>query len=282
MAGNAKRAVIVGVDASEGSLRAVRWAAQEAARRTTDLQLFHACVVGDFDSAHDGRYDESALLLEHVTRRTRYAAKIARTAAPGVRVETQVRLGLAVELLVAESVHAPLIVLGSHGLGGLHGALIGSVALRVAAGAKCPVVVFRGRVDPRGPVVVGVEGAPASEDALHFAAEAAAAFGVGLVMVHASHRRVPSIEPELADQQAEERRSLEERVVGWQRKYPDLEITTRVVEDRKPSRALMRAALDAQLIVVGSRGRGPVVGGLLGSTGNDLLAHAACPVAVVH
>jgi nucleotide-binding universal stress UspA family protein len=175
-----------------------------------------------------------------------------------------------------------MLVLGSHDLGGLRGALVGSVALRLAATAKCPVVVFRGHADPRGPVVVGVDSSPASEEALHFAVDAAVTRDVSLVVAHAGHQRVPSIEPAFADQQAEDRRELEELVAGWTRKHPDLEIMTRVVDDREPSRALMGVAPDAQLIVVGCRGRGPVAGAVLGSTGNDLLAHATCPVAVVH
>jgi nucleotide-binding universal stress UspA family protein len=96
------------------------------------------------------------------------------------------------------------------------------------------------------------------------------------------HRRIPGIEPVFADQQAEDRREIEELVARWARKHPDPEITTRVVDDREPSRALRGVATDAQLIVLGSRGHGPVAGALLGSTGNDLLAHATCPVAVVH
>ncbi|MEU8633048.1 universal stress protein [Amycolatopsis sp. NPDC048633] len=274
MAEQAKAAVIVGVDTSEESLRAVRWAAHEAARRGTDLRLLHACVVDPGDG--------SEFLPDHVTRRMRHAEKIARTAAPGLEVTTDVRLGLAVDLLLADSVTAPLIVLGSHGLGGLRGALAGSVALRVAAAAKCPVVVFRGHADPRGPVVVGVDSAPVSEEALNFAAGEAASRGVPLVVAHAGRRRAPSIEPSFADQQAEDRRDLEELVAGRSRKHPELEITTLVVEDREPARALMGVTPGAQLIVVGSRGRGPVAGALLGSTGNDLLAHATCPVAVVH
>ncbi|WIY00740.1 universal stress protein [Amycolatopsis mongoliensis] len=273
MAEKARAAVIVGVDTSEGALRAVRWAAQEAARRGTGLRLFHACA------AEPG--DESGFLSEAVTRRTRHAAKIARTAAPGLEVETDVRPGLAADLLLAESATAPLIVLGSHGLGGLRGALVGSVALGVAAAAKCPVVVFRGHADPRGPVVVGVDSSPASEAALHFAVDAAVARGVPLVVVHAGRRRAPSIEPSFADQQAEDRRELEELVADWSRKHPELEITTRVVEDLEPARALMGVAPGAQLIVVGSRGRGPVAGALPASTSNDLLGHATCPVAVV-
>ncbi|MFI5592321.1 universal stress protein [Amycolatopsis sp. NPDC051758] len=274
MAEQARAAVIVGVDASEGSLRAVRWAAHEAARRDADLRLLHACVVDPGE--------EAEFLPEHVSRRTRHAAKIARAAAPGLEVAVDVRLGLAVDLLLAESATAPLIVLGSHGLGGLRGALIGSVALRVAAGAQCPVVVFRGHAGPTGPVVAGVDSSPASEEALRFAVDAAVARDVPLIVAHAAHQRVPSIEPAFADQQAEDRRELEELVSGWTRKHPALEITTRVVKDREPSRVLMAVAPDAQLIVVGSRGRGPVAGALLGSTGNHLLAHATCPVAVVH
>ncbi|UOZ03002.1 universal stress protein [Amycolatopsis sp. WQ 127309] len=264
-------AVIVGVDASEGSLRAVRWAAHEAARRGADLRLFHACVVDPGDEAEP--------LPEHVTRRTRHAAKIARTAAPGVEVDVHVELGLAVDLLLAASGTAPLIVLGSHGLGGLRGALTGSVTLRVAAAAHCPVVVFRGQAGPQGPVVVGVDSSPASEEALRFAVDAAVARGVPLVVAHAGRQQVPSIEP---DQQAEDRRELGELVAGLAHEHPDLDVTARVVEDREPARVLMAVAPDAQLIVVGSRGRGPVAGAVLGSTGNDLLARSACPVAVVH
>ncbi|WP_326948275.1 universal stress protein [Amycolatopsis sp. NBC_01307] len=260
-------AVIVGVDASEGSLRAVRWAAHEAARRGADLRLFHACVVDPGDEAEP--------LPEHVTRRTRHAAKIARTAAPGVEVDVHVELGLAVDLLLAASGTAPLIVLGSHGLGGLRGALTGSVTLRVAAGAHCPVVVFRGQAGPQGPVVVGVDSSPASEEALRFAADAAVARGVPLVVAHAGRPSDPGTEPE-------DRRELDELVAGLAQKHPDLDVTTRVVEDREPARVLMAVAPDAQLIVVGSRGRGPVAGAVLGSTGNDLLARSACPVAVVH
>ncbi|MBE1496114.1 nucleotide-binding universal stress UspA family protein [Amycolatopsis lexingtonensis] len=272
MAEKAKAAVIAGVDASEGSLRAVRWAAQEAARRPTGLRLLHACVIEPGDG--------SGVLPEHVTRRTRHAAKIARTAAPGLEVEIDVRLGLAVDLLLAESVTAPLLVLGSQRPGGPRGALVGSVALRVAAAAKCPVVFFRGHADPRGPVLVGVDSSPASAEALHFAADWAAARGVPLVVAHAARRRTPSIEPSFTDQRAEDRRKLEELVAGWARKHPRLEITTRVVDDGEPARALIGITPGAQLIVVGSRGR--LAGALPGSTGNDLLAHATCPVAVVH
>jgi len=273
--------VVVGVDASAAALSAVRWAAREAARHGRRLMLFHACVF-DGDPPRHGLFEESELLLEHIYRWLRHAAAIARTEAPGVEVEHVVRLGLAADLLVAASAEAPLLVLGSHGIGGLRGALIGSVALRVAAEAHCPVVVVRGHTEPDGPVVAGLDPAIPSEPVLRFAAEAAAARDVRLVVVRAWHDGVLNSAAELVALTAKEELGLEGQVVGLPREYPGLQLTSAVVQDRKPARALLHAAPAPQLIVVGSRGRGPIAGGVLGSTGNDLLAHATCPVAVVH
>jgi nucleotide-binding universal stress UspA family protein len=258
----ANRPVLAGVDLSAPSLAAVRWAAREAGRRDTTLRLLHACV---FEGGPAHEHEE--LLLEHIYRWLHRAAVVARDWAPGVRVETAVRLGLAADLLLEEAADAALVVLGSHGLGGLRGALIGSVALRVAAEAPCPVVVVPGHQPARtGPVVAGIDRTESSEHALRFAFEEAVATRAPVLVVHAG----------------EDGTELGTRVAGWRRKYPDLEVRTQVVPERVPSRALLDAAPDARLIVVGTRGRGPVAGGILGSTGNALLSHAACPVAVVH
>lgn len=270
MTATANRPVLVGVDASAASSAAVRWAAKEARRRDTTLRLLHACV---FEGAPERVTDDSELLLEHVQRWLRRAADVAREWAPGVRVEISVELGLAVDVLLAESPGAALVVLGSHGLGGLRGALIGSVALRVAAGAAAPVVVVPApRPDRTGPVVVGLDLSDSSEHALRFALDEAASLGAPVHVVHAWH----------GGDGAACQRDLETRIASWAGKYPALEITAHAVAERNPSRALLHAVPDARLIVVGTRGRGPVAGGVLGSTGNALLAHAACPVAVVH
>ena len=283
MDGTATRPVIAGMDGTQESLAALQWAAKEAVRRDTRLVLFHACQFEGPESRHPELPEDSELLLEHVYRWNRHAAELARGIAPGVEVELRIRLGFAPDLLLAESLTAALIVLGAHGLGGLRGALIGSVALTVAAKADCPVVVVRGRSRMRGPVVVGVDGSASSEQALRFALDAAVARGAPLDVLHAWHEAAfLRFGTRFLARATAERRALEEQVAGWARKYPDLEITTDAVQDHKPSHALMRAVSGAQLIVIGSRGRGAVSGGLLGSTGNDLLAHATCPVAIVH
>ena len=77
-----------------------------------------------------------------------------------------------------------------------------------------------------------------------------------------------------------ERRLLAERLAGWQQEFPDVKVTRVVTRDR-PVRSLLEAAHTAQLLVVGSRGRGGFSGMLLGSTSHALLHHSPCPVAVV-
>ncbi|WP_409465124.1 universal stress protein [Amycolatopsis sp. GA6-003] len=253
-------AVLVGVDESEASLAAVRWAAAEAALRGCRLELFQA---GTAERHARERFARAHRWLSR-------AAQVAGEAAPGVATQPVVQAGSAVELLVGRSRSMSLVVLGSHGLGGLRGAAIGSVALRVAAGAYCPVVVVRGRAAPGGAVVVGVAG---DDRAGGFAFEAAAHRRVPLIAVRAWRSDRPG-------RAAEEDRALRECVAAWADKYPDVAVRVRAVRERSAGRALM-AVEGAQLVVIGSRGRGPVAGGPLGSTGNRLLAQAACPVAVV-
>ncbi|RJQ82493.1 universal stress protein [Amycolatopsis panacis] len=262
---NADGAVLVGVDESEASLAAVRWAAAEAVRRGCLLRLLQAGMGDTTDlPGQDGR----------VHRWLSRAARVAEESAPGVRVQQMLRVGLAADLLVEASRSVSLLVLGSHGLGGLRGAAIGSVALRVAATARCPVVVVRGHASPEGAVVVGVE---ADERAVEFAFEAAASRRAPLVAVHAWHEGAFE-DPGRA---AAEKRALRARIAPWADKYPGVTVQIVATQERSAARALM--AVEApHLIVIGSRGRGPVTGGLFGSTGNRLLADAACPVAVVH
>ncbi|MEV4603357.1 universal stress protein [Amycolatopsis sp. NPDC049253] len=279
MLGGATRPpVVAGVDESEAALAAVRWAAEEATRRGCALQLFHAGLFEAVDLTTRQRSPEVPLLLERAHRWMQRAAHVGEETAPGVRTDYLVRLGPAADLLIEHSAEASLVVVGSHSIGGLRGVAIGSVALRVAAGAHCPVVVVRGRVNPDGPVVAGVD-----EDAyaLQFAFETALSRCVPVIAAHAWHEGLLD-EQEIVEAESQSEEEELRRLVGTlARKYPEVQVRSRLVRDRSAARALMGFD-DAQLIVIGTRGRGPVSGGLFGSTGNRLLAQAACPVAVVH
>lgn len=259
--------VLTGVDGSASSLDAVRWAAAEAARRGAALTLLYACYIPSPEpytpvalprSYGDALREQGKDLLEEARHVAEHAAD--------VPVRTELRAGLPADELVRASAAASLAVLGSRGLGGIAGLLLGSVAVHLAAHGHCPVVVVRGEAPEDGPIVAGVDGSPLSDAALGFAFAAAAARGVRLIAVQA-----------LAAAGDED---LAPRLVPWQAKYPRVEVASRLMEER-PVRALIRAADGAQLIVVGSRGRGGLAGIGLGSTSQGLLRHAGCPVAVL-
>ena len=289
-AGGSGRPVVAGVDGSACALQAVRWAAAEAVRRGRPLRLVaaHAWPAGGLIGDPGLGVDPQAVLRDVVLGHLAVAAATAAVVAPELPVEQVEATGLPVPVLQGESVRADLVVLGDRGLGGFTGLLIGSVAVALAAHASCPVAVVRG-AEPDGtgprrePVVVGVDGSPGSEAAVAFAFEAAALRGVPLVAVHTWQDLVvdatmaPLIDWDVVE--ADEREVLAERLAGWGEKYPDVELRRLVTRDR-PARALVEESGRAQLVVVGSRGRGGLAGMLLGSVSQALLFHAACPVVV--
>jgi nucleotide-binding universal stress UspA family protein len=287
----ARRAVVAGVDGSECGLQAVRWGAAEASRRRLPLRLVavHSWPMGGLAGDPGLGVDPRAVLREAVLGQLSTAAAAAARVAPGLEVEQVEVTGYPVPVLQAESTGAELVVLGDRGLGGFTGLLIGSVASALAAHASCPVVVVRGPepdyVAPLPePVVVGVDGSPASEAAVAFAFEAASLRRVPLVAVHVWQDLIvdATMAPliDWAAVEAEEREVLAERLAGWCEKYPDVPVRRLVVRDR-PARALVGESGRAQLVVVGSRGRGGLRGMVLGSVSQALLHHAHCPVAVV-
>ncbi|RSM91450.1 universal stress protein [Kibdelosporangium aridum] len=278
--------VVVGIDGSSSALDAVRWAAREAARRGTPVHLVSAFGWSGKRHLGDpglGHYRET--LMRSTWETVSAAAKAAAEAAAGVEISELVVDGFPVPLLTTESRTAGLLVIGDRGLGGFTSLLVGSVAIGLAARAQCPVVVVRGEhTSDTGPVVVGIDGSPISEEALAFAFDAADARGVPLVAVHVwNDRALEDAVAPLVDWdavEAEEQVLLAERLAGWGEKYPDVAVRRVVVRDR-PAHALIEHATGAQLVVVGSHGRGSAAGLVLGSVSHALLHHSPCPVAVV-
>jgi len=283
------RPVVVGVDGSESAQRAVRWAAQEAVRRGVPLR-----VVTAFEWMHDHAVGQVALgasyreiMLGIARDQLAEGVRIVEGEQPALEVQSQLVVGYPIPVLTDEARRAQLVVIGDRGLGGVTGLLVGSVAVALGAHAECPVVVVRGEAeqpDPALPVVVGVDGSPTSEAALAFAYAAAAARNVPLVAVHTWWDLLvdPALAP-LLDWDAienDERIVLAERLAGWGEKYPDVRVE-RLVTREHASHALVERSQRAQLLVVGSRGRGGVAGLVLGSVSHAVLHRAHCPVAVV-
>ncbi|MFB9565472.1 universal stress protein [Saccharopolyspora hordei] len=286
------RPVVVGIDGSSAALAATRWAAAEAQRRGTRLRVVFANVfalvyIPDLPTVP--LPESSARAMERQGEQwLRRAHEEATAVAPDLEVVTYSHKAGALATLVEESRRAQLAVVGSSGLGAFTGLFVGSVAVGLCAQGHCPVAVVRPLPtdDPGAPVVVGVDDAPSTERVLEIAFEEAWMRGVALEAVHAWHLigttgawRSFHRSGQGAAVQDEEERVLAETIAVWSEKYPAVEVRRIVVQD-KPARALLDRAQHAQLVVVGSRGRGPATGLLLGSTSQQLVHRAPCPLIV--
>ncbi|WP_405096021.1 universal stress protein [Micromonospora sp. NBC_01412] len=282
--------VVVGVDGSAIALDAVRTAAREAASRRRPLRIVHAFIwplmrvtVDPAPGAPAG-----AGLRNQAERYVAEAVTEAGRIAPEVVVTGAVVDGSPAPVLLAESRDASLLVLGSRGLGGFAGLLIGSATVQLSARAACPVLVVRGESRADGPVVVGVDGSELSTEAVGFAFDEAARRGVPLVAVHTWLYPAPlgpgDILPLVYDLEAlaaEEERALAESVAGFAAQYPDVPVQQRLTRG-SPAGVLVEESKTAQLVVVGARGRGALAGLLLGSVSHAVLQHAHSPVAILH
>lgn len=280
--------VVVGADGSQASLRAVRWAAAEAAHRGVSLHIVHAWTwplptvslgpeAGEPPAGGWYAQPEDVLV---VARRT------ATQVAPTLAVDTTVVTGDAASRLIEESRGAQLTVVGDRGLGGFAGMLLGSVGHSLAAHAHSPVVIVRGEERPEGPVAVGVESPERSEPTVRRAFEEAAYRNTAVLAVHcfalpayeAPSHLVPHDEQvRLID---EAQGALVEGALETIRKeFPDVPVEIRLGE-RSPAQELVLVSELAGLVVVGARGGGGFAGLLLGSAPRALIHHSGCPVLV--
>jgi nucleotide-binding universal stress UspA family protein len=271
---------VVGVDGSEAAREAVRWAAIDACLHRVPLRLIS---VGPESLPEQARQVNKADRQRWLSA----AEQVAGAVAPRVVRTSELRTGSAHAVLVAESERARRVVVGIRGLGERTGLMVGSTAESVAMLGRCPVVVVRGRVlgsVESGPIIVGVDGSRVGEPAVAAAFEEASIRRVPLVAVHVwmdigIDPWFPIDDQDWQSIETAEREVLAERLAGWQEKYPDVEVR-RVVERDRPVRYLVEHSKTAQLVVVGSRGRGAMTGMLLGSTSRALLYTARCPVLV--
>ncbi|XTZ17359.1 universal stress protein [Micromonospora echinospora] len=282
-------AVVVGVDGSPQGLRATRLAAVEADRRRRPLRVVHAFIwpLLHVSGAPPAGGPPGSGLRQQAHRIVGEAVDEARATVADLPTTGEIIDGAAAAVLLGESLTATMVVVGDRGLGGFTSLLVGSVAIQVAAYADCPVMVARGTDRTTGPVAVGVDGSDLSRLAVQVAAEQAAWRGTGLLAVHAYRHPVSTrpgdMQPLVHDEaalRAEEERVLAESLAGLAERHPRVPVTPRVVHARSGP-ALTEASRQAQLLVVGARGRGELTGLLLGSVSQSVLHHSDCPVVVV-
>ena len=285
--------VVVGIDGSEESYRAVDRAVDLVAGTGRDLLVVHAFARSGSDVLREELSPRSTPphaqgLLDVAVGYARARLDVLDPTPGGV--SGVLHGGSAAGALREESRRASLVVIGSRTHGGLTGLLLGSVAVPLSAHADCPVVVVRGgdvrEPAPDAPVVVGVDGAGCSIPAVGFAMAEAARQRCPLVAVMAWDEtwigapELAGAMPSAAELHEDAVRMVSETLAGASAEHPDVRVT-RVVERGHPAQVLLREAVGARLVVVGSRGRGGFAGLLLGSTSQALLHRSPVDVAVV-
>lgn len=295
MVDKSAKTIIVAVDGSDASNQAVRWAANAALKRKQPLQLVTAYIMPQFMYA-DGMVPPQELYDElegEATQKLENARKIVQDFSAEVEVSQVVKESAPIDLLLELSDSAEMIVMGSRGLGGLSGLVMGSVSSAVVSHANCPVVVVRKDNDVNkdtkyGPVVVGVDGSEISRQALRVAFREAEARGAVLRAVHSwTDMQIHTTYVGLVDAQnrldkmvVERQDMLEDEIKPLLEEFPSVQVEE-VVERDRPVQSLVDNAEGAQLLVLGSHGRGGFKGMLLGSTSRTLLQYAPCPMMVV-
>ncbi|CAN5884991.1 universal stress protein TB31.7 [soil metagenome] len=286
----APQGIFAAVDGSPAAKVAVDWAARDAALRGVPLTLVHVLPTADMQAWLEVPTPEffSQLVRDQGREVLREALKVAQeaTADNPIVVHQLTCEGHAVPTLIEVAEHAQLLVVGRRGLGRVGRLFLGSVSSGLLHHAHCPVAVIHDE-DPlmslpyQAPVVVGIDGSSASELATAIAFDEASRRGVGVVAVHAWSDPAVYLFPseEWMNFQPQAERMLSERLAPWEDRYPAVPVQRVAVQDR-PARILLEHADSAQLVVVGSHGRGGFAGMLLGSVGSAVAQSARMPVIV--
>lgn len=286
--------VVAAVDGSEASKTAVAWAANTANKRGIPLRLASSYTMPQYLYA-EGMVPPQELfddLQNETMEKINEAREVAHKVAPDLKIGHTVAEGSPIDMLLELSKDVTMIVMGSRGLGGLSGMVMGSVSAAAVSHAECPVVVVREdnnitESTKYGPVVVGVDGSAVSQKATELAFVEAHARACELVAVHtwmdmqvqASLAGLSAAQQQWDEIEADQAKMLDERLKPFVEEFPDVTVKRVITRDR-PVRALVDAAEGAQLLVVGSHGRGGFRGMLLGSTSRALLQAAPCPMMV--
>ena len=290
------RPVLAGIDGSAHSSVAADWAAREAARRGVQLRLIHASP----------RLPGAAVPLPAVERLRRVGEQMLQRAVadlsdryPDLAIRTEQADDAPASALLAAARTAGILVVGTRGAGGFDCLAVGSVALRMAMAAACPVVLVprqpAGVLGEVGRAARGAAQAVVGFDAHHpvsetadFAFSAAEARGAGLRVVQAWAFPADSVSPRTLTVTEEDRATWEDQEVlqlsdalrAWQEKYPRVTVRSDVVL-LHPAEALLNTSRGSELLVVGRRTDPQAVDGRLGPIAHAVLHHARCPVAVV-
>jgi nucleotide-binding universal stress UspA family protein len=282
--------IVVGVDGSESSKRAVAWAADQAVAERRALTLahaIHAVTPAYVDAAIVYPEEARSILMSEGRKILGAAHKQVEATAPDLEVHEVLEFLDPREMLLEMSQDAAMMVLGSRGRGQIRSLLLGSVGVALVRHAHCPVVVHRpgNAGDVRHGIVVGVEASEESGTVLEFAYREASLRDLPLTVLHcywdiqAGTSAAGIVYDSIVDVEGE-RVALAELMAGMSEKYPDVAVSRRMARGL-PHEVLARLGERMNLIVVGAHQANRVSQMVFGSVSVALVERATCPVAVV-
>jgi nucleotide-binding universal stress UspA family protein len=270
--------IVVGYDGSPEAALAVRWAARHAALLDLELQVVHCSLWPLLTHDLGPVKGVAGSGLQHQAQTVLDEGKAeAQSVAPGVPVQAGLFYGLPAVHLRRIAENAGLLVLGSRGIGGFLGLLVGSVSLELAATAPCPVAVIRFDKHPEGRVVVGIDSS-GSAGALRLGGCLARATGAPLAIVHVIHAHYDGASS-AGERSTAARRLLEQAAEQAKALAPTVAVSGDLVRDHSVARALLNASRGAALTVVGSKAH-HLLKGTVGSSAHAVLHHATGPVLI--
>jgi nucleotide-binding universal stress UspA family protein len=264
--------IVVGIDGSQAAIRAAEWAVDEAVSREIPMRLVEVipqqAAPAPFASVGNVRME-----VEYAEAALRIAAAAVAAAGKPVKVETAILQGDPAATLIAESLDAEMVCVGSTGIGRFARALLGSTVAELAGAVSCPVAIIRTQQRPPKPdsalIVVAVNDSPGNDDVVEQAIREAR-------LRHAPVLALDVWRQDLGEMPYEE---LDRRVQFWERHYPSVQFHARA------ARTGIADFLDVsdsriQLAVMGSADIDQVAN-LLGPHSHPILGHAECSVLIV-
>lgn len=280
--------IVVGIDQSTDSLRALDFAIEEAVLRRAELEVVWAWAN---KMPNPTTYGDQADTVDIGARAQLQLDEVVLGRIPdGLAVTTRAVVAKPESALLESGGFADLLVVGARGEGGFMGLQLGSVSLKVASRATCPVAVVRSPaggpvVDPEPRIVVGVDGSAGSRNALRWALKEAAVRELPVLAVNAWAELVtrtpyPGLAVSIEAIEASAKEALDSEIELVARDAPDVTVHAKT-ESCNGATALIEASVGAFLVVVGSRGHSDFIGNLLGSVTQQVVRHAGCSTVVV-
>ena len=278
--------IVVAVDGSERNRTAVAWAAHEAAALGCDLRLVNAVSDYVIPTPHYSVHTEDREVLDMLADvRSELRDVVAESA-----VSTRAVAGDPVDVLLGEAASAALVVVGKRGLGGFSRVIVGSTSIALAGRSPVPVAIVPDKWEQAErvgrPVVLGVDPSKADEEPIQVAFLRARRLGVPLVAVHGWETPAiyswdaPSVAGALTEHEEAVAARFDALLLEWKQRYPDVVVRPMRVHNH-PAAAVLEAAEEAQVVVLGRHPAGMFGGFAFGSVARAVLHYAECPVIAV-